>query len=103
MWSQFESLQAPDLKMLALDKVLSLRASSTSRKYLYAVSRWPNQSRRTEFPVRDYQFALYLQHLAATTGSISAVEEAFNVIAYWLHRVTCQPHTIVGANHFGWS
>lgn len=95
-WSRLHSLRSPDLKDLVaslVGTVLSSRAPSTSTKYLYAIKRWRTwaQSHQeiVEFPVQDYQLVLYLQHLASTQGSLSAVEEAVNALA-WLHKVTCQ-------------
>lgn len=42
--------------------------------------------RIVQFPVKDYQFALYLQHIADTVGSRSAVEEAVNAVS-WLQQL----------------
>ena len=89
-------LQDPELKGLAnslLGTVLKSKADSTTKKYLYAIERWRqwamSKAEITEFPVVDYQFALYLQHIAETLSSKSAVEEAVNAI-YWLHQLAGQ-------------
>ena len=70
--------------------MLSSSADSTSRKYLYAFSRWKEwaegKGEITVFPVKDVQFALYLQHLAETTGSRAAVESAVNAVS-WVHKL----------------
>ena len=92
-WVQLSSLQDPELKRLARalpHTVLTSRADSTTKKYLYAFGRWKEwaEGRKevTVFPVQDLQFALYLQHLSETTESRSAVEVAVSAIS-WAHQL----------------
>ena len=96
-WASLGMLQDPELKELAqslIGTVLKSRADSTTKKYLYAIDRWRRWAKSNEeifeFPIVDYQFALYLQHVGLSTGSKSAVEEAVNA-ASWLQQVAGQP------------
>ena len=96
-WSSLSQLNEPELRGLKeslLQTVLSSRAPSTSKKYLYAVERWrrwaDGKAEISAMPVIGWQFAMYLQHLANTGGCLSTVEEATNAIA-WLHEVACLP------------
>lgn len=88
-----DSLQDPELRRLAAalpQTVLSSRANSTTKKYMYAFLRWKEWAEQKReiavFPVQDIQFALYLQHVAETTGSRAAVEAAVNA-ASWAHQL----------------
>lgn len=96
VWSRFCTIQDPSLKELAdslIETVLKSRAGSTTNKYLYAIERWrqwaATKREIKEFPVLDYQFALYLQHIATTVGSKSAVEEAVNAVS-WMQQLAGQ-------------
>ena len=42
------------------------------------------------FPVRETDFALYLQHLSDTVGSKSTVEKAVNAVG-WVHQLSGYP------------
>ena len=95
-WGNLATLQDPELKGLAdslLGTVLKSRAPSTTNKYAYATERWRQWASQkeeiVEFPVKDYQFALYLQHIAVTVGSRTAVEEAVNAVS-WLQQLSGQ-------------
>ena len=89
-WDQLKDLEDPELKELAVKlpgTILHSRADSTVRKYLGAFRRWKvwaAERRVTVIPVKDYHWALYLQFLADSSQSRSAVEEACNAIA-WVH------------------
>ena len=90
IWGQLKNLEGIELKELA-DKlpatILCSRANSTVKKYLGAFKRWKAwalEKRMPVIPVKDYQWALYLQFLADSSQSKSAVEEACNAIA-WVH------------------
>ena len=92
-WSWLDNLQDPDLKRLAQSlprTMLSSKADSTSKKYLYAFARWKEWAEKKSevavFPVIDVQFALYLQDLAETTESRAAVEAAANAVS-WVHQL----------------
>ena len=63
------------------------RADSIMKKYLYAFRRgksWCSKCSLSHLPAQTYHIALYLQHLADTTSSKAAVEEACNALA-WIH------------------
>lgn len=97
VWESLNALQDPELKRLAgllPDTVLHSRASSTTKKYLYAFRRWKEwaEPRRevSVYPVQEVHFALYLQHLGESVQSKSAVEEAVNAIG-WVHQLSGQP------------
>ena len=79
-----------ELKELA-DKlpvtVLHSRADSTVKKYLGAFRRWKvwaHEKGMPVIPVKDFHWALYLQSLADSFQSKSAVEEACNAVS-WVH------------------
>ena len=90
IWGQLKDLEGVELKELA-DKipttVLRSRADSTVRKYLGAFRRWKvwaHERRMPVIPVKDFHWTLYLQSLADSSQSKSAVEEACNAVS-WLH------------------
>ena len=64
-----DALEDPNLRKLAAklpDTIVRSRADSTVRKYLGVFRRWEAWATKQGFeaiPARDYQFALYLQHL----------------------------------------
>ena len=66
--------------------MLHSRAVSTTKKYTNAFLRWNRWAQQYEgvsvFPVREAEFALYLQYLGETTSSKSAVEEAINGVSW---------------------
>ena len=70
--------------------MLGSRADTTVVKYGYAFQcgKAPADRRLgvAVFPISEVQFALYLQHLSKTTGSLSAVDEAVNAIS-WVNQV----------------
>ena len=93
VWTVLDTLKDPELQRLAhaLPRtVLASRADSTTTKYLYSFRRWKLWAEAKEginvFPAQDMQFALYLQHLAESTASKAAVEEAVNAIS-WAHQL----------------
>ena len=92
-WTLLDSLQDPELRRLAAtlpQTVLSSRADSTTRKYMYAFLKWTEWAEHKKevsaFPVQDIQFALYLQHLSETTESRTTVEAAVNAVS-WAHQL----------------
>ena len=70
--------------------MLGSRADTTVVKYGYAFQcgKAPADRRLgvAVFPISEVQFALYLQHLSETTGSVSAVHEAINASS-WVNQV----------------
>ena len=97
MWQTIEGIQDPDLKRLATclpDTLLQGRADSTTAKYVRAFTRWKKWAEQRKevsiFPVDEVHFALYLQHVAESTKSRSAVEEAVNALS-WAHQLAGQP------------
>ena len=83
-------LEDPEHKELAQrlpDTTLHSRADSTVRKYLGAFKRWKSWASERQIapmPAKDHHVALYIQFLADSTKSRSAIEEACNSIA-WVH------------------
>ena len=74
--------------------MLASSAPSTTSKYLYAFSRWRSWAQAHDeivvFPVREADFALYLQHVGESTASKSAVEEAVNSVS-WVQQLAGYP------------
>lgn len=95
-WKDLKTLEDPDLQELAAklpSTVGKSRADSTVRKYLGAFKRWKVWATEHGFrpiPARDFQVALYLQHLGDTSKSKAAVEEACNALA-WVHSTSGLP------------
>ncbi|XP_065916352.1 integrase/recombinase xerD homolog isoform X1 [Dysidea avara] len=90
VWAAVKEVEDPELRELA-DKlpntILHSRANSTVKKYLAAYKRWKSWAKRygmPAIPAKEHHVGLYLQHLADTVGSKSAVEEACNSLA-WVH------------------
>ena len=89
-WKDLKTLEDQDLQELAAklpSTVGRSRADSMVRKYLGAFKRWKVWATEHGFrpiPARDFQVALYLQHLGDTSKSKAAVEEACNALA-WVH------------------
>ena len=83
-------MEDPELQELAgklPQTVMHSRADSTVRKYLAAYKRWKQWALKYGLPVmpaKEHHVGLYLQHLADTVASKSAVEEACNSLA-WVH------------------
>ncbi len=97
VWKTLSELQDPELRRSASalpDTVLRSRADSTTKKYLYAFQRWKVWAEARQevsiHPVNGVHFALYLQHLAESIQSKSAVEEAVNAIG-WVHQISGLP------------
>ena len=87
-----EKLKDARLQQLShrlLDTVMSSKAPSTEKKYMYAFGRWKKWAEGLHsiqvFPVEAAHLALYLQHLSDTNGSRAAVEEAVYALA-WIHQ-----------------
>ena len=82
-----QEMEDPVLKELAgklPGTIIASRADATARKYMGAFRRWKVWASRygmEAIPAKDFQFALYLQHLADTSRSKAAVEEACNALA----------------------
>jgi len=97
VWPVLDGLQDPELQRLAShlpDTVLWSRDNSTTKKYLGAFRRWSlwaTQHNINVFPVISSHLALYLQHVAESTKSKAAAEEAVNALA-WLHNAAGIPN-----------
>ena len=95
-WTVLRELEDPDLRRLAEalpETVLRSRADSTTKKYLGAFKRWrqwATDHQLQEFPVFAHHIVLYLQHIAQTSGSKAAMEEAIYALA-WAHGVAGVP------------
>ena len=89
-WKALKEGDDPDLQRLASKlptTLLQSRASSTVKKYLEAFRRWKlwaTDHNIVAFPAKPINAALYLQHLAASSGSKAAAEEAVHSLA-WIH------------------
>ena len=90
MWTTLKELKDPELRGLAErlpTSILNSKAESTTKKYLGAFRRWKawasNHSLRV-LPATEQHVALYLQHVAKTSNSRAAVEEAVYALA-WAH------------------
>ena len=93
IWHTFKEFQHRSLKQLAESlqaTVLVSRAQSTTNKYLLAYQMWVKRVQLyeeiTPFPAQPSHIALYLQHLADSSESKSAIEEVVNVIS-WIHQL----------------
>ena len=92
-------LENPDLRRLAEtlpETVLRSRADSTTKKYLGAFKRWrqwATDHQLQEFPVFAHHIVLYLQHIAQSSGSKAAMEEAIYSLA-WVHGVAGIPSSM---------
>ena len=93
---ELASLDSPELRKLAeriQNSVLGSKAPSTTKKYLAAFHRWKQWATSHNivvFPVKEAFLALYLQSIAETAKSKSAVEEAVNSIS-WAHQMAGVP------------
>ena len=92
VWRSLAQLKDPRLQQLSQrlhNTVMSSKAPSTERKYMYAFGRWKKWAEAmcciSVFPVDPIHLALYLQHIGDSTGSCTAVEEAVYAIA-WTHQ-----------------
>ena len=88
VWAAVKDAEDPELRKLA-DKlpntILHGRANSAEKKYLGAYKWWKSWAKRygmLAIPAKEHHIGLYLQHLADTVGSKSAVEEACNSLAW---------------------
>ena len=97
VWKELAELKDPRLQQLLqklLSTVMSGKAPSTEKKYLYAFGRWKKWAEAMEgvtvFPVEAIHLALYLQYLGDSTGSRAAVEEAVYALA-WIHQAAGLP------------
>ena len=73
IWQELVHMEDPHLRPVAkalLHTVLSSKAPSTVKKYLYVFNRWKEWSHDfasiTAFPVQPTHLTLYIQHLADT-------------------------------------
>ena len=96
IWQELASLDSPELRKLAegiQNSVLGTKAPSTTKKYLAAFrhwKQWATSHNIVVFPVKEAFLALYLQSIAETAKSKSAVEEAVNSIS-WAHQMAGVP------------
>ena len=75
--------------MAAQTTVIGSRADSTTKKYWAAFKRWKEWAKSHDlpiFPVKEAHLMLYMQSVGERTRSKSAVEEAYNALA-WAHRI----------------
>ena len=71
------------------------QGDSTTKKHLGAYERWRQWTmdhHLQDFPPCTHYNALYLQHIAQTSGSKAAVEEAVYALA-WVHSIAGIPST----------
>ena len=92
IWQGMGSTDSPELERLALSArhlVLSSRAPLS--KYLAAFKRevWAKEYKLPIFPVKEAHMMLYMQHLADTSMSKAAMEEALNAVD-WIHSISVQ-------------
>ena len=88
VWKELADLGAHHVKKI-LDRAMDSRAEGTVCKDLRAYRHWKSFSQVRgiqQFPVQPAQLAIYLEHIADSTGSKSAVEEDCNAIA-WTHEI----------------
>ena len=97
VWRSLAQMTDPRLQQLSqhlLKTVMSSKAPSTEKKYMYAFGRWKKWAESMHsiqvFPVEAIHLALYLQQLGDSTGSRAAVEEAVYALA-WIHRAAGLP------------
>ena len=100
VWQDLAKLKDPRLQQLAqqlFGTVMSSKAPSTEKKYLYAFGRWKRWAEGmdgvTVFPVEAIHLALYLQHIGNSTGSRASVEEAVYALS-WIHEAAGLPSPI---------
>ena len=90
VWEEVKDTENPELQQLAgklPQTVMHSRADSTVRKYLSVYKRWKIWALEHSLPVvptKEHHVGLYLQHLADTVASKSAVDGACNSLA-WVH------------------
>ena len=89
-WTILKELEDPELQGLAKrlpTSILNSKAESTTRKYLGAFRRWKTWASNHSLDVllaAEQHVALYLQHVAETSNSRAATEEAGYALA-WVH------------------
>ena len=88
LWQGLKRQEDPELQHLAeglISSALHGKAPATTMKYLGSFRRWKSWAlvhRLQVFPASEsHIIVLYLQHLAETKGSKSAVEKAVNSLA----------------------
>ena len=90
IWQELASFDSPELTRLASsvqESVIRSRADSTTKKYLGAFRRWKTWAQQHSlqvFPVKESHLVLYMQSLAESSSSNSAVEEIYNAMS-WIH------------------
>ena len=89
-WPLLKDLEDPELRQLAEvlpSTLLQSRADSMTKKYLGAFKHWrlwAMEHKLPVFPAVVHHIVLYMQHLAESTRSKAATEEAAYVLA-WAH------------------
>ena len=84
------SFDTPELARLVSsvwESVIRSKTDSTPKKYLGPFRQWNTwvqQHSLQAFPVKGSHLVLYLQSLAESSSSKSAIEEAYNAIS-WVH------------------
>jgi len=97
IWRSLAHLEDPQLQQLAqglFTTVMSSKAPSTGRKYLYAFGRWKKWAEfmhiEPVFPVQAVHLVLYLQHLGDSVHSRATVEEEIYALT-WVHQAAGLP------------
>ena len=97
IWQNLAKLKDQQLAQQLFGTVMSSKAPSTEKKYLYAFGRWKrwaeNMNGVTVFPMEAIHLALYLQHLGNSNGSRAFVEEAVYALS-WIHEAAGLPSPI---------
>ena len=92
--AQLEDSRLQQLSQRLMGTVMSSKALSTEKKYMYAFGRWKkwaeDMSSIQAFPVEAVHLALYVQQLGDTTASRATVEEAVYALA-WVHQAAGLP------------
>lgn len=83
-----------DLAQVLPDILLASKAPSTTDKYRLAWQRWKRWAARfpevSSFPVKPFEFALYLRDLMDTANSIAPIEAAVYGVR-WAHKLAALP------------
>ena len=85
--ASFDSLVLTTLASSVQESIICSRADSTTKKYLGAFRRWKTWAQQHSlqvFPVKESHLVLYMQSLAESSSSKSAVEEIYNAMS-WIH------------------
>ena len=100
VWQDLAKLKDPRLQQLAqqlFGTVMSSKAPSTEKKYLYAFGRWKRWAEDMNgvkvFPMEAICLTLYLQHLGNSTHSRASTEKAVYALS-WINEAARLPSPI---------